>query len=468
MSFRSDVKDFVTLGWPMFIGSMAGVAQGAVDTIMAGHYSRDDLAGVGLGVGYFVTVYVVQMGTLQALAPIVSGRYGAGDRGRLGDLLTQGMWAAIFMSILCALAIAHPGLWIGFANPSPIVEQKARLFCQLIAPEMLFLGLLRTAQIFSQAVNEAKAPMVASLSMLVLNIFFNWVFVYGKFGMPELGGPGCGLASTVSAAIVVSGYYLYLYRARRFAPFEPLRRFAWPQWSFMKQFFALGLPIGIATFVEVSSFTVMQVFIAPMGSLIASGHTAVGNFSAVAYMLPMALAGASAILISRSIGAGDHTQAQRYARSALLLSFFIAIALMGLVLIARPVIAMGYTSDLEVRKVIVHLLIAIAVYQVFDCAQCVAQGVLRGYKITLPSTVAFVVAMWGVGLVGGWWLAFRGLQFAGFNLAPMGAIGFWWGCVIGLAVVSAILVPFALWVATRALRKSSTTVVPTSSAAPAA
>jgi multidrug resistance protein, MATE family len=449
MSFKHDVKSIATLGWPMLIGSLAGVGQGAADAIMAGHYSRVDLAGVGLGVGYFVTVYVAMMGTMQALPPIVGRLFGAGAKAEIGETFRQGLWIAFLLGIVGAVIVAHPGLWLAAAKPSAEVEAKTRLFCLLIAPEFVALLMLRCSQMFSQAVSEPKAPMVASIGMLALNIFFNWVFIYGKLGMPEMGGPGCGLASTLSAFITVSVYLLYISRAARFKPYSPFVRWSKPSWAFQKDFLKLGVPIGVTTFVEVSGFTLMQVFIAPLGAMIASAHTAVGNFSAVVYMLPMAAANASAILISQAIGANDPKLAMNISRSAIKLSFIIAATLMVLILMGRPFIAAGYTNDVEVRGVIVSLLIAIAAYQLFDCSQCVVQGVLRGFKITLLPTIVFIVALWGVGLGGGWWLAFRGVQLGAINLAPLGAAGFWWGSVAGLAIVTAVLTPYALNVARR-------------------
>jgi multidrug resistance protein, MATE family len=446
MSFKQNAKSIFTLGWPMLIGQLAGVGQGATDAIMAGHYSRNDLAAVGLGVSYFITLYVALMG-LQALASIIGGDYGAGKRNELGASFRQGLWAAFIVGSLGALLAANPDLWIAAAKPSAEVEAKTRLFCLYIAFEMPLLLMLRTAQIFSQAVSEPKAPMVASLAMLVLNIILNWVFIYGKFGLPEMGGPGCGVASSISAGITLICYLLYMHRAPRFIPFDLFKQFSWPELKFQKQLFALGVPIGITIFVEVSSFTVMQVFVAQLGAMVASAHTAVGNFSAVVYMLPLTIANASAILISQAIGASDSARANDIARSSIKLAAIVASVLMFSVLAFRPFIAASYTNDVEVQAVIVHLLVAIAAYQIFDCLQGVAQGVLRGYKITLLPTIVFVCMLWGVGLCGGYVLAFKGLSL--LNLKPLGAAGFWWGSVAGLSLVAAILAPYALMVSKR-------------------
>ncbi len=447
MSFKQNAKSIFTLGWPMLIGQLAGVGQGATDAIMAGHYSRVDLAAVGLGVSYFITLYVALMGLMQALAPIIGGEYGAGKRSELGASFRQGLWTAFMVGSLGALLAANPDLWIAAAKPSAEVEAKTRLFCFYIAFEMPLLLMLRTAQIFSQAVSEPKAPMVASLVMLVLNILLNWIFIYGKLGLPEMGGPGCGLASSISAGITLAGYLFYMKHAKRFVPFGFFKSFTWPEFKFQKQLFALGVPIGITIFVEVSSFTVMQVFIAQMGAMVASAHTAVGNFSAVVYMLPLTIANASAILISQAIGASDTARAHDIARSSIKLAAIVAGLLMVFVLLLRPVIAASYTNDIEVQAVIVHLLVAIAAYQIFDCLQAVAQGVLRGYKITLLPTIVFVCMLWGVGLCGGYVLAFKGLSL--LNLRPLGAAGFWWGSVAGLSLVAAILAPYALMVSKR-------------------
>jgi len=209
----------------------------------------------------------------------------------------------------------------------------------------------------------------------------------------------------------------------------------------MRELLRLGLPMGFSNFVEITSFTLIALFVAQLGATAVAGHRIVANLAALCYMLPLALAIATLAQVGQAAGARDWGRSRAAIGAGLLLAGGLSTLLGGLLWLAAEPLAFAYTSDPAVRRVSLSLIGYIALYQFFDAVQTVAAYSLRGYKITFAPMLVHTVAFWGVGLFGGWWLAFRAPQ-------PMGVEGFWLASLASL-VVAAALIGAILW---RALR----------------
>ncbi|HRO60901.1 MAG TPA: MATE family efflux transporter, partial [Burkholderiaceae bacterium] len=200
----------------------------------------------------------------------------------------------------------------------------------------------------------------------------------------------------------------------------------------------LGLPIGGAYLVEVTSFTFMALFLASLGATVAASHQVAANLAALAYMVPMALANATSTMVAQSIGAGSRHRAQGYGRTGLLLATgFACVVAVGL-WIGRDAIARAYTTDAAVIAAAAPLVALVAAFHVFDALQTTAAFVLRAYRITTLPMLVYLVCLWGLGLGGGWWLAF-GIGNSGASIADAvaGARGFW--IAAGFSLMTATL-----------------------------
>jgi MATE family multidrug resistance protein len=206
----------------------------------------------------------------------------------------------------------------------------------------------------------------------------------------------------------------------------------------------LGLPMGFSNFVEISSFTLIALFVAQLGATVVAGHRIVANLAALCYMLPLALAIAVMAQVGQAAGARDWRRARVSAGAGLVLAGVLA-ALLGLLLwLGENLLVTAYTSDPAVRLVSLSLIVYVVIYQVFDALQTVAAFALRGYKITFVPMFVHLACFWGIGLFGGWWLAFR-------IATPMGVAGFWVASLASLVIAGALLCGL-LWRAVRILR----------------
>jgi len=212
----------------------------------------------------------------------------------------------------------------------------------------------------------------------------------------------------------------------------------------MGELVRLGLPMGFSNFVEISAFTLTSLFVAQLGAPVVAGHRVVANLAAICYMLPLAVSIATLAQVGLAAGARDWCRARVSIAAGLVLASVLATLLGGVLWLAEVPLVTAYTSDPAVRAVALSLIGYVVVYQLFDAVQTVAAFALRGYKITFLPMFVHLFCFWGVGLFGGWWLAFR-------LPAPMGVAGFWAASLVSL-VLAALLLGGMLWRAVQARR----------------
>lgn len=425
------------LAWPVLIAQAAVMANGVIDTLMAGRISPVDLAAVGIGASIYATVFVTAMGVLLALTPIVAHHYGAGDAAAIGADVRQSAWLALLLSVLAVTALHFPEPFLAFARPPAEVEAKVRAYLGGAAwavPGILFF---RVFYGLTTGIGRPRPVMMFNLLGLALKVPLNAVFMYGALGFPAMGGAGAGWSSAVITWTVAIVAWSWCRSNAEYAPYGVFSRFEWPRWAPVRELLRLGVPTGATFMVDVTAFTFMALFIARLGAETSAAHQIAANVAVFVYMIPMALGHAAGVLVGQSLGAGDPVRA----RAAGFLGLKVGTALgagVGLaIIIAAPQLAALYTPDVGVRVVAGGLLGIVAVYHVADALQAVLAQVLRGYKRATAPMVVYALALWGVGLGGGWLLGLTD------TLGPArGAAGFWMAAVASLVLAGVLLVAY--------------------------
>jgi MATE family multidrug resistance protein len=294
--------------------------------------------------------------------------------------------------------------------------------------------------------------MVLQVGALFVKVAFNFWFIFGGFGVPPLGGPGCALASTViNFALAAIGVAL-LVRLEVFSPFGTFSRFCWPSWHRLAELLKLGLPMGLSYLIEVTSYAFMALFIARFGTTTLAGHQITGNFGAVLYMTPLSIGIATSTLVAHALGGHRYESARALARHGITLACAIGGCYALISLALRPAILLAYTPDSAVVAAAMPLIPVMLVYHVFDTFQTATAFVLRAYRVAVVPTAIYAVALWGVGLGGGYLL--------GFNVGGVsppwltGARGFWAASAASLAVAGCGLFLYWRSISTRYLRSA--------------
>ncbi len=442
---RSLVRELVRLGWPVLVAQLAVMANGVIDTIMAGRYGTLDLAAVGIGSSIYFSVFVALMGVLLALTPLVAHLYGAGRHADIGEELRQGAWLAAALTLVSVALFAHPEPFLAVARLEPVLELKVRAYLHALAWSVPASLLFRVFYSFSTAISRPRTVMALTLIGLVLKVPLNWVFMYGNLGAPELGSTGCAVATTLISWVLCALAWGWCRIDSGYRSYGVFARWSWPNAKALGRILSLGLPIGITFFIDVTGFTFMALFIARLGALYSAAHQIAANLAALIFMLPLALGNAASVVVGQSLGAQHYARA----RAAGLLGLGLALACAAVLGASLYLFAGGvsglYTGDPEVRRVAAGLIAFVAVYHLFDAVQAVVVNVLRGYKRAVVPMLIYGVALWGVGLGGGYALGLTSIDLAWLGLhPPLGAPGFWLAAIASLVLASSLVTAYFL------------------------
>lgn len=427
-------KTLALLGGPILVAQLAQMANGVIDTVMAGHASAEDLAGVGIGTSLWVPVLLLFIGMLSALQPIISGHRGAGELSRVMPVTWQGLYIAGVSSVVMILLLINTRPLLDILRLDTLTADIAEGYLAAFAwgiPALLLLNALRG---LTDGLGHTRVIMAFSLLSTLFNLPLNYIFIYGKLGLPAMGGVGCGWATSLSNGIAAVALLVYLNRSRAYAQFHLLGGWVAPHWQEIKQLLRLGVPIGFTMFVEVSMFAVIALFLAPLGPKVVAGHQVVLNMISLLFMVPLSLGMALTLRVSFLLGAQAPQRARLLARSALLLALGIALVYVPFILLARTTLVSWYTSDVQVQAIATHLLLFAAVFQVADGVQVTAINALRGYRDTRIPLLIVLLSFWVVALPVGYLLTFTPIMGA-----PVGAAGFWIALIVGLVIASVLL-----------------------------
>ncbi len=434
------------LSWPVLIAQLAVMANGVIDTIMAGRLSAVDLSAVGVGASIYIAVFVSAMGVLLALTPTVAQLYGAGRYLEIGEEVRQSAWLALFLGGIVIVVLRHPEPFLLLSKLTPAVEIKVRAYLDALSWSVLPALWFRVFYAFSSGIARPRAIMVFNLIGVVLKVPLNLIFIYGAFGLPPLGGPGCAVSTALVSMVSCLLAWLWCATAQEYRPYRIFAGLSLPRPAKLASLLALGLPIGATFFVDVTAFTFMALFIARLGPVTSGAHQIAANLAALTFMLPLALGNAASVLAGQALGASD----PRRARQAGLTGMAVALGLGAVTSLAlwfgAGSIAGFYSKDPEVRLAAATLITYVAVYHQFDALQAVAVSLLRGYKKTAVPMAIYAVALWGVGLGGGYLLG-----LTDWIAAPAGAAGFWLAAALSLALAGVLVAGYFLRVSRQRL-----------------
>jgi MATE family multidrug resistance protein len=426
-------------------GQLATMAFGVTDTIVAGRYAQQALAALSVGAAVYITVFVALIGVLQALLPIWAELHGAGRRQEVGRSVRQALYLAAFACAIGVVGLLFPNVLLEATDVPPALQDDVRQYLAVLALALPPALLFRMYSTLNQALGKPLLVTWLQLGSLVLKVPLTIWFVFGGLGLPAMGAVGCAWA-TVVVNYLFMGMAIWLIRHDPlYRPYGIWRRIEPPDWKAIGQFARLGVPAGLAITVEVTSFTLMSLFIARQGTLSAASHQIASNVAAVMYMMPLSLAIATSARVSYWLGAGDAKKARLAIRTGFRMGLTMALLVVGTMLLARDGLAALYSSDRQVAAVAAGLLLWVGLYHLGDSVQAMCVFVLRCYRVAVAPLVAYCVLLWGVGVVGGYLLAYRGL---GPWPALNSPAAFWMASSFALGLLAVIL-PLILWRAVR-------------------
>ncbi|TFH87850.1 MATE family efflux transporter [Billgrantia azerbaijanica] len=449
---RTETRPLVRLALPICGAQLAQAGMSVVDVMMTGRLSATDLAAVSVGSSLWLPLMLFMTGTLMGLTPIVAQLLGGGRTARIRPNVHQALWVALALGLVAAtlLWFAVTPIFRLMAVPEAVADRSAA-YLAAVALGMPGAALFQALRAFSDGMNHTRPSLWISLVGLGVNVPSNFVLIYGGAGLtglfgdwlpawlqalPALGALGCGLATALSLWVMGLAMVAYTQRSPAYGDVALWHTPTPPRAALIGELLYVGVPIGVAIFVEVTLFTLIALFIASLGEVTVAAHQVALNYTSILFMLPLSLSMALTVRVGNTLGQARPAQARLVAWNGVALCLLVAGLNSTLLwLTAEPVIAL-YTHDNAVQRLTLSLVILAMIFQVSDSLQVNLAGALRGYKDTRVIMGITLIAYWLIGLGGGHWLGEYGL-FG--RVPPLGVHGYWVGLIAGLTAAALLL-----------------------------
>ncbi len=446
--FSHEIGATLRLAAPLAAAQLAQIAMGATDTVLLGTLGRDALAAGGLGANLYFTLMIVVSGGLIAVSILVAHARGAGEHDRIGPILRGGFLLALLSAVPPMLLLwnEHP-LLLMIGEPPALADAIAH-YDRVLLFAMPASLMMATQRGFLAAMGRPYMVMAVAVDAVLVNGLLNYGLIHGVWGLPRLGYIGSCTATLITMWLMTAAIGLEM---RFTSMLRPFRLFGRIEWHIIVELAALGWPIAFITALEIVLFSSAAMLIGRFGATQLAAHQISMSVASVTFMVPLAISQAVNVRVGYFVG----QQSPHAARLAGIAAFMIGVgfmAAMAATLLSIPdVIAGLYITKAdpardEVIALAVRLLTVAAFFQVFDGAQTIAAGALRGLKDTRIPALAASIGYWGIGFPTAW--------FFGVHLGQ-GALGIWWGLAASLASVAVLLSARFWWLSARMIAKTS-------------
>jgi MATE family multidrug resistance protein len=416
----------------VLIGQLAVVAFGVTDTIIAGRYDPQALAVLSVSSAVYVSVYVTLLGVIQALLPMFAELYGGKKFSSVGELLRQSLYVWLALSVIGAMVLLSPYYLLESTQVPVSIQAEAKSYLGILAvalPAALFFRLYSS---LNQSIGKPRLVTWIQIAALLCKIPLSIVLTFGTSASQGMGIAGCALATVIVSFVMCFIALILLWRSDIYQRFEIWKPMAKPDFAKLKQMAKLGIPNGVSVLVEVTSFTLMALFIARQGTTATASHQIAANMTALLYMIPLSFSIAISARLSYWIGAANFQQMRHVLAIGFQFVVMEALLLATVLFIFSNEIAMVYAKDDQVAKLSAQLLLLVGFYHIGDAVQTLCFFVLRSFKVTFLPMMVYGSMLWGVGLSGGYLLAYEGIG----NIAPkQSPDAFWLMSVIALVLV---------------------------------
>lgn len=435
--WREEVRAMLALAWPMILTNLAQSAMTATDVMIIGRLGADALAAGALGSNLYFAPLIFGLGLVYATSPMMAAELGR-KKHSVRDVrrtVRQGLWQAVMVAIPIWILLWNGETILLWMGQEPTLASQAGIYLRGLQWAVLpFYGYI-VLRSFISALERPGWALVIMAVAVMLNAVGNYLLVFGKFGFPELGIFGSGLATSLASVFMFVGMAAVVTLHPKFRRYHLFGRFWRADWARFWALLKLGAPIsGILAF-EVTIFNAAAFLMGLIGAPQLAAHAIALQIASVTFMIPLGLAQAATVRVGLAYGAGNADGVSRSGWTAYVMGVSF-MALMAFVMLAFPHLLIGAfidTGDPANAVVIgwaVTFLAFAALFQVADGAQAVSAGMLRGLQDTTVPMIYAALGYWGIGLTLGVSLAFY---------FGVGGSGIWIGLCSGLAVVAVLL-----------------------------
>ena len=430
MDLKTHLRKNFFLAYPVVISRLGQVMVGVADSIMVGKLGKDPLAAASFANSIFMAFMVFGIGISFAITPQTAQADGENNAGKLVNILKHGIVINTVFGILLGAIILLNIHGIHYLGQPTQVVTLAGPYLSVIAISLLPFMVFQAFRQFVEGLGHTKQAMFVTIAANIINIILNYVLIYGKLGFPHLGLLGAGIATLFSRVLMALAMAALVYFDRRFVKFRAGFKPGGYSRISLKNFLKLGLPMAFQLIFEVTTFSLAAIMMGWLGATQLAAHQIAVNLASITYMMALGISAAATIRVGNQLGQKDFKTMREAAFTSMGMgALFMACS--AIVFIAgRHFLPHLYIDDPSVRKLAASLLVVAGMFQLSDGFQAICLGILRGMSDVKIPTLITLVAYWMIGLPIGYFMAFP---------LNMGAMGIWYGLLIGLTVAAILL-----------------------------
>lgn len=428
----SEYKKNLSLAYPVMIGSLGQILVGVVDSLMVGRIGPIPLASISFANSLLAIPLVFGMGVAYGLTPLIANADGSGNSKKVTRIFKNGILINVIVGILIVSSLFGIRLSMSGFDQDPLVVKEAIPYFSVVALSFFPLQIFFVYKQFTEGLSDTKAAMRISLLSNLLNVFLNWIFIFGKFGVEPMGMVGAGWATLISRIIMVILMVLWVHGRSAYDSYMKFFRTTKIKGRDIGSILAIGVPSGLQYIFEVSAFASAAIIIGTISALDQAAHQIAISLASISYMAASGFGAAATVRVGNQLGRRDY-KTLHMASTTLFRMTVIFMFLTGMVyLFGRNILPTFFNNDLSVVRVAADLLIVTTIFQISDGVQVTALGALRGLSDVLLPTLITLISYWVIALPVGYTLG---------KVFDFGAVGVWVGLAIGLTV-SAV----SLWI----------------------
>ena len=427
---KLEFKETIRLALPVMIGQVGHMMMGVVDNVMVGQVGAAPLAAAAIGHGLFILILIFGIGVSMAISPLVAMFVGSGMQERTGTIFRHGFLVNAILGVVLSIVGYYFANILYYLDQPDEVTYRAVQYMQILSLSIIPVMIFQTYRQFIEGLSIMKPAMVVTILANFINVFVNWILIFGNLGAPALGLAGAGWATFTTRTLMAISLALYVSYAVRFKPTNPSLHFKTIDFKIIRNILKIGVPSGIQYFFEVGAFAGSAVIIGWLGTTPLAAHQIALNLAAISFMFALGISSAASIRVGIAVGRQDIRGIRMAGFSSILLACLV-MGIFGIIFVSfRYILPALYIDDPAVIDVAASLLIIAALFQLSDGTQAVGIGALRGIADTrIPMFITFF-AYWVIGLPGGY--------FLGFTM-QLGVEGVWIALLLALTASAVLL-----------------------------
>lgn len=419
------VKEILRIGIPIMLGQACVIILAFADNIMIGWHSVNELAASSFVNNVMNFFILTELGFASGMTPIIGAFHGTGNVKGVGVSLRNGMMVNGIIGIIGLVLLSIIYVFIDRTGQAPELLPLIRPYFVIVGISTIFASGFNVLKQFTDGICKPEVSMMFLMAGNILNIFGNWVLIYGKLGCPEMGLVGAGLSTLISRILMLLAFALYIFKSKKFAIYATAVKEALFSRVKMRHIFGMGYPVAIQMGLESSTFSFSAIMVGWIGVTALAAHQVAITISQLFFLLMQGLSFAISILVSNCYGKKDFDGVNAYVKRGYLMILCTSVFLSLMLYLFRNQAVGLFTDSPEVAKIAVSLFFVLFAYQLGDGIQLCFANVLRGLQDVKPIMYAAFVSYYIIAIPVAYVLGFK------FGL---GAVGVWIGFPVGLSL----------------------------------